>query len=111
MTSSTAIVPMAVILQNTGKGRVHMEWVNDKKVGLSLFPSSTWFNYEGKWRVWRVMETQDLGFQGRKDVELWKYPWEEAYTEGVMKDRSGKSNRYRWRFLMRLRVGVQNPGK
>lgn len=23
------------------EGRVHMEWVNDKKVGLSLFHSST----------------------------------------------------------------------
>lgn len=70
MTSSAATVPMAVILWDTGKGRVHMEWVKDKKVGLSLFQSSTRFNYEGEWKVWRDMETQDLGFQGREDVEL-----------------------------------------
>lgn len=41
MTRSAATVPMAVILQNTGKRRVHMEWVNNKKMGLSLFHSST----------------------------------------------------------------------
>lgn len=86
-------MPMTAILQNTGKDKGHMVWVKNKKVELSLFHSSTQFNYEGEWRIWRDREIQDLFLQGKEDMELCKYPWKEAYAEGVVKDRSRTTNR------------------
>lgn len=90
-------MPMTAILQNTGKDKGHMVWVKNKKVELPLFHSSTQFNYEGDWRIWRDREIQDLFLQGKEDRELCKYPWKEAYAEGVVKDRSRTTNRCGWR--------------